>query len=201
MTRIGIFGGTFNPPHIGHLILAETAADALQLDTVYFVPAAAPPHKVGIPRAAVEHRVEMVKQAIVDNPRFELSRVDVDRPGPHYAVEMVHIFHDSHPNAELFFLMGSDSLRDLLSWHRPHDIVSACKIVVLNRPVNPPDMKSLSAAIPSLKEQLISIPSPEIEISSTNIVARLRQGQSVRYRLQPTILKYIHEHQLYEHDQ
>jgi nicotinate-nucleotide adenylyltransferase len=196
--KLGIFGGTFNPPHIGHMILAETAADALNLDRVYFVPAADPPHKVGMPRASVEHRVQMVTRAIADNPRFELSRVDIDRPGPHYAADMVGIFQQENPGAELFFLMGSDSLRDLLEWVRPAELVAACNIVVMSRPVVPPDMDALNTELPLLKEHLILIGSPEIEISSTNIIARIQKGQSVRYRLQEDIREYIDEHGLYQ---
>jgi nicotinate-nucleotide adenylyltransferase len=197
MTKLGIFGGTFNPPHIGHLIMAETAADRLGLDRVYFVPAGDPPHKIGLPRASVEERLQMVRLAIADNPRFILSRLDVDRPGPHYAVDMVRLFQQEHPQAEVYFLMGSDSLRDLLSWERPAELVAACRIVVMNRPVVPPDMDVLTANLPHLPAKLIYIDSPEIEISSTNIVARLQAGQSVRYRLPDPVLAYIHQEGLY----
>lgn len=197
MTKIGLFGGTFNPPHIGHMILADTAAENLALDRVYFVPVADPPHKVGMPRAAVEDRVNMVEISIADNPRFALSRVDIDRPGPHYAADMVKIFQQQHPDAELYFLMGSDSLRDLLTWHRPAELLDMCYVVVMSRPVNPPDMDILFAELPALRDRLISISSPEIEISSTNIVARIRSGKSVRYRMQDEVLDYVREHELY----
>ena len=196
--KLGIFGGTFNPPHIGHMILADTAADTLGLDRVFFVPAADPPHKVGMPRASVEHRVAMVTLAIADNPLFQLSRVDIDRPGPHYAADMITIFAQENPGAELHFLMGSDSLRDLLTWDRPAELVAAAKIVVMSRPVVPPDMDLLNAKLPLLSDRLISISSPEIEISSTNIITRLQNGQSVRYRLQEQIREYIAEHGLYQ---
>jgi nicotinate-nucleotide adenylyltransferase len=196
--KLGIFGGTFNPPHIGHLILAETAADALGLDRVFFVPAADPPHKIGLPRASVEHRVQMVAIAIAGNDLFELSRVDVDRPGPQFAVDTLTIFQEQYPAAELHFLMGSDSLRDLLTWTRPRDLVRQCKLVVMSRPVVPPDYDNLFAEIPELEDRLISISSPEIQISSTNIVARIQNGQSVRYRIQDSIREYIAEHGLYQ---
>lgn len=196
--KLGIFGGTFNPPHIGHLILAETAADTLVLDCVYFVPAAEPPHKVGVPRASVDHRLRMVEIAIAGNQRFRLSRLDVDRPGPHYAVDMVGMFHEQHPGADLYFLMGSDSLRDLLSWDRPQALVERCNIVVMSRPVIPPDMDMLYAALPLLRDRLISISSPEVDISSTNLVARIRNGQSVRYRLPEEVREYIFQHGLYQ---
>lgn len=195
--KIGIFGGTFNPPHIGHLILAETAADALALDTVYWVPAADPPHKVGMPRASVEDRVRMVELTITGNERFQLSRVDVDRPGPHYTIDTIHIFKEKYPDAEIYFLMGSDSLRDLLTWHEPTQIVERCKIVMMSRPVLPPDLDLLYGELPRLRDKLIAISSPEVDISSTNIVARLRNGQSIRYRVPETVLEYIYEHKLY----
>ena len=197
--KIGIFGGTFNPPHIGHMIMAETATDTLSLDDVYFVPAADPPHKVGVPRASVADRITMVELAISGNPRFHLSRVDVDRPGPHYAFETVAIFQEQNPGAELHFLMGSDSLRDLLDWRKPELLVERCKIVVMSRPVVPPDMDELYARLPRLRETLITISSPEVDISSTNIVSRVRSGKSVRYRLQDTVLEYIFQHGLYKY--
>lgn len=196
--KLGIFGGTFNPPHIGHLILADTARDTLGLDRVYFVPAAQPPHKAGQPRADVEHRAAMVEHAIADDPYFHLSRLDIDREGPHYAADMVRLMGEAHPAADLFFLMGSDSLRDLLSWSRPAEIIALCKLVVMSRPVTPPDRDALREALPSIDERLISIPSPEIEISSSNIVERLQAGHSVRYRLPDDVLQYIYLHGLYQ---
>ena len=196
--KLGIFGGTFNPPHIGHMIMAETAADSLHFDKVLFVPAADPPHKSGVPRASVEHRIKMVQLAIAGHPKFGLSRMDVDRPGPHYAADMLSLFKEDYPDAELYFLMGSDSLRDLLTWARPKEIIEQCKIVVMNRPVTPPDMDALKAALPDLEQRMITVPSPEVDISSTNIVARLQNGQSVRYRVLDVVLEYINEHKLYQ---
>lgn len=195
--KLGIFGGTFNPIHIGHLLLAETAVDTLGLDRVFFVPAADPPHKSGLPRASVAHRVQMIQMAIADNALFQLSRVDIDRPGPHYAADTVGIFGQQYPQAELYFLMGSDSLRDLLTWDRPVELVEQCQIVVMSRPVVPPDMDLLYAEIPALRHKLISISSPEIEISSTNIVARVKAGQSIRYRVLESVREYIEKHGLY----
>ncbi|HLA43623.1 MAG TPA: nicotinate (nicotinamide) nucleotide adenylyltransferase, partial [Aggregatilineales bacterium] len=156
-----------------------------------------PPHKVGMPRASVEDRLKMVEMSIEGNAGFSLSRVDIDRPGPHYAVDTIKTFQEQFPDADLHFLMGSDSLRDLLTWEHPGELVNLCKIVVMSRPVVPPDMDSLFAEIPELREKLISISSPEIEISSTNIVARVRNGQSVRYRVQESVREYIYNYGLY----
>lgn len=195
--RIGIFGGTFNPPHIGHLILAETAADNLKLDRVYFVPAAEPPHKMEVPRAPVEDRVQMVQLAIRGNDRFQLSRRDVDRPGPHYAVDMIQLFKEEYPEAELFFLMGSDSLRDLLSWHQPARIIELTSLVVMQRPAMYPDLASLTRELPQLLNKLYFLDAPEIEVSSTQIVKLVKQGKSVRYRVVTPVYTYLKEKKLY----
>lgn len=200
LKRIGIFGGTFNPPHIGHLILAETAADNLALDRVYFAPAASPPHKMGMPRAPVEDRVNMVELAIAGNERFRLSRKDIDRPGPHYAVDMVRLFAEEYPKAELFFLMGSDSLRDLISWARPRELLKTTSLVVMQRPSIYPDLASLARELPSLMERLHFLDAPEIEVSSTQIVKGLQQNRSVRYQVLPAVLDYLSEHRLYADD-
>ncbi|NJL93760.1 MAG: nicotinate (nicotinamide) nucleotide adenylyltransferase [Anaerolineae bacterium] len=195
--KYGILGGTFNPPHIGHLVIAETAADELGLETVFFVPAADPPHKVGVPRASVEDRVNMVQLAIHHNPAFRLSRADVDRPGPHYTNDMIRLFREQFPGQEPYFLMGSDSLRDLLSWYEPQGLIEQCYLVVMSRPVVPPDMDILYAELPLLREKLIFIHSPEISISSTNITARLKSGRSIRYRVPDAVWEYIYAHDLY----
>lgn len=195
--RIGIFGGTFNPPHLGHLILAETAADSLELDCVFFVPASNPPHKIGLPRAPAEDRLAMVKLAIDGNARFTTSRADMDRPGPHYAVDMIAMFHRDYPDAELFFLMGSDSLRDFLSWSQPDEILRMTTLVVMQRPDVYPDLSTLTRRLSGLLEKLYFLEAPEIEISSTEIVARIKEGRSIRYRVPESVLNYLTEHQLY----
>lgn len=196
-TKIGIFGGTFNPPHLGHLILAETSADALQLERVFFVPASNPAHKLDMKLVSAEHRYQMVKLAIAGNPRFEVSRADMDRPGPHYTLEMIQIFRDQYPNAEIYFLMGSDSLRDFLSWSRPADILEMTQLVVMQRPDMYPDLAMLTRHIPRLLERVYFLDAPEIEISSTDIVAHLKQRLSVRYRVPDSVLAYLTEYKLY----
>lgn len=195
--RLGILGGTFNPPHIGHLILAETAADELSLDRVFFVPAGNPPHKHGVPRAAAERRLAMVQLAITGNPRFTVSSVDMDRPGPHYTTDMVRIFQNHYPQAEIFFLMGSDSLRDLLAWHNPQLLIELANLVVMQRPSMYPNLTQLSRELPGLLERVHFLNAPEIEISSTAIVALLKDNRSVHYRVCASVLKYIMENRLY----
>jgi len=197
MERIGILGGTFDPPHIGHLILAQHALDAIGLSQLLFVPAADPPHKQQEDKAPVEDRLAMLDCAIMDNPQFAISRVDVDRPGPHYSVDMVRLLQAEYPQAELFFVMGGDSLRDLPKWHLPQELIRLCKIAVMRRPQSTisPDMHH--DILPELADRLTIVDAPLIDISSTTIVARCAAGKSVRYLVPDAVLAYIKDHQLY----
>lgn len=197
LKRIGIFGGTFNPPHHGHLILAETALEEINLDRVFFVPAASPPHKTNKPLASATHRMTMVQMATMDNPRFVVSSVDMDRPGPHYTNDMLDIFRGYYPNADLYFLMGSDSLRDLLSWKDPDVLIELARLVVMQRPAIYPDLSTLTRELPGLLERVYFLDAPEIEISSTDIVRMLKSQKSVRYRVPDSVLSYLMEHKLY----
>lgn len=202
MTRLGIFGGTFDPPHTGHLILAETAADDLALDRVLFVPAADPPHKAASDvRAPAAHRAAMVERAIAGNPRFALSRVDLDRPGPHYTVDMLHLLRREHPDAALYFLIGGDSLRDLPTWSRPAELITLATLAVMRRPGYAPDLDALERQIPRLAERVCWIDAPLIELSATEIAARIAAGRSVRYRLPDAVCAYVEEHHLYRDEQ
>jgi nicotinate-nucleotide adenylyltransferase len=198
MQRIGILGGTFDPPHVGHLILAEYSAEALELDHLFFVPAADPPHKQGETKTPVYHRLAMLQCAIADNARFSLSRIDVDRPGPHYSLDMVRIVRDEFPQSDIYFVMGGDSFRDLPTWHNPQALIALCTIVVMRRPYDHirPDMHE--AILPRLATRVILIDAPLLEISSTDIGERLRQGRSVRYLVPDTVLTYINENNLYQ---
>jgi nicotinate-nucleotide adenylyltransferase len=197
MQRIGILGGTFDPPHIGHLILAEYAAETLDLFRLLFVPAADPPHKRSEQKTDVQHRLAMLERAIGDNPRFVLSRIDVDRPGPHYSLDMVEIVQGLYPGAELYFLMGGDSLRDLPRWFRPEALIRLCRLGVMRRPgdVVYPDMHE--AVLPGLAERVTMIEAPLIGVSSTEIVERLRRGASVRYLVPDAVLDYILANDVY----
>ena len=195
--RVGLLGGTFDPPHIGHLILGEYAADALGLTHLLYIPAADPPHKQDEQKTPVEHRLAMLRLALNGNPRFEISQVDIDRAGPHYSLDTVQIVQAQYPQAELYFVMGGDSLRDLPKWHRPAEFIKLCKLAVMSRPeaAARPDMHE--NILPGLAERVVMIDSPLIEISSTEIVQRLSEGRSVRYLLPDSVLGYIQRHNLY----
>lgn len=200
--RIGILGGTFDPPHNAHLILAQHAYEELGLTRVLFVPAGVPPHKTRT-RTNVQQRVDMLRIALDDVPYFQLSRVEIDRPGPHYTIDTVRIIQETNPAAELFFIMGGDVFRDLPSWDRPQEMFETCKlaVAVMRRPGK--DGSDLRAdmhefVIPGLRDYTIMLNSPLVEFSSTDIVERLTNGRSVRYMVPEPVLAYIKEHNLYQ---
>jgi nicotinate-nucleotide adenylyltransferase len=196
--RLGIFGGTFDPPHLGHLILAEVAADSLDLATVLFVPAADPPHKAAATiRASAAHRLAMVERAVAGNARFAVSRVDMDRPGPHYSVDMLRLLRAQYPGVEFFFLIGSDSLRDLPTWSRPAELVRLAALGVMRRPGSMPDLGELERRIPGLRQQVCWIDAPLIELAASQLAASIAAGHSVRYQVPDAVRAYIEEHSLY----
>jgi len=199
--RLGIYGGTFDPPHLGHLILAETAADTLRLDRVLFVPAGTPPHKAAATlRSAAEHRLAMVRLAIESNSRFALSRVDLDRPGPHYSVDMLHLLRDEHPGAALFFLIGADSLADLPTWSRPRELIGLACLGVMRRPGAAPDLDALEREIPGLHRRMMWLDAPTIDIAASDLARRIAAGRSVRYQIPDDVCLYIEEHGLYRNE-
>ena len=197
--RLGVYGGTFDPPHLGHLILAENAADSLRLSRVLFVPAADPPHKAAdTVAAAAEHRLAMVERAIAGNTRFAVSRVDMDRPGPHYSVDMLRALGADYPGAALVFLIGTDSLRDLPTWSRPADLITLATLGVMRRPgIAPPDLTELERQIPGLRARVEWVDAPLIDIASSDLARRIAAGLSVRYQIPDAVCDYIERHHLY----
>jgi nicotinate-nucleotide adenylyltransferase len=195
--RVGILGGTFDPPHMGHLILGEYASDALQLTQMLFVPAGDPPHKQAEAKTLLEHRLTMLKLALADNEHFQMSRADVDRPGPHYSVDMVQIIRDSYPDAEVYFVMGGDSLRDLPKWYRPQEFIRLCKLAVMRRPGDTASAAMHENVLPGLAERVTMIDAPLIDISGIHIRARVQAGQSIRYLVPESVRDYIQMNQLY----
>jgi nicotinate-nucleotide adenylyltransferase len=197
--RIGIFGGTFDPIHLGHLILAEEARAQLKLDAIYFVPAGDPPHKQDRNVTWVEHRMRMVELATAESDYFWVSRVDADRNGPHYTVDMLRLLQEQlTTQAELYFLMGLDSLRDLPHWHNPHWLVSQCRLVALSRHAVTLDWPTLEAALPGLCQQVIILDMPEIEISSSDLRLRVQAGRPIRYQVPRPVEAYIYKYELYK---
>ena len=196
--RLGIFGGTFDPPHIGHLILAEEAQSQLDLDLVLWVLTAGPPHKSGQILTSLEHRLDMLVAAIRDNPLFEISRVEIDRPPPHYALETVRILNQAYAGDALFYLMGGDSLRDLPTWHKPTAFVQACNAIgVMRRPGEQADLEDLERLIPGISRKLRFVEAPLLEIASSDIRVRVAAGRPFRYYLPPAVFQIILDKKLY----
>ncbi len=197
--RLGLFGGTFDPIHLGHLILAEACREACGLEAVWFVVAGVPPHKQG-DRTAVEHRLEMARIAIAGHSSFAVSEVETRTPGPHYSYLTLEKIRQERPDDDLFFLVGADSLADLPAWREPGRIVRAASIVVANRPgIDEPRseaLETLLAQIPDARPfEFVTIPS--IGIASTDLRQRIAEGRSIRYQVPRGVEAYIEAQGLY----
>lgn len=196
--RVGIFGGTFDPPHVGHLILAAEARDQLGLDRVLWVVTPDPPHKAGRTITPLLTRLELVEAAICQDSQFEISRAEIDRPGPHYSADTVEIFARTYPQADLFYLMGGDSLHDLPTWKRPRQFIAALNgIGVLRRPGYSVDLPRLEQVLPGITGKIHFFDTPLIEISSSSIRERAAAGKHFRYFLPEPVYQMIQTVGLY----
>ena len=198
LEKIGVFGGTFDPPHLGHLILAAEALDQLELTKVLWVLTPVPPHKLDQPITALEHRLAMTRLMLDDHPEFELSRVEIDRPGPHYMLDTVRAIKTQFPDAELVLLMGGDSLRDLRTWHHPAELLSSCQgLGVMRRPNDTIDLNDLERILPGISNQVLFVDAPLLEISSRDIRRRVSTGHAFRHYLVSSVFDYIQTQNLY----
>jgi nicotinate-nucleotide adenylyltransferase len=195
--RIGVLGGTFDPPHIGHLILAEQARDQLDLASVLWVPAGDPPHKQSLPISMISHRLEMVRMAIQDNPSFAISDVDIVRPGPHFSADMMELLQQKYPDSVLYFLAGSDSLHDLPSWHDPQRLIHNARLAIMGRSGTDVDLAALDTAIPGLTGRVELLDTPLVYVSGRDIRHRIANGFSARYLVPPEVSDYIMRNRLY----
>lgn len=195
--RLGVLGGTFDPPHVGHLILAETAVNGLGLERVIFVPAAEPPHKQDRPLTPAAQRFAMLERAIAGNPRFSISRIDMDRPGPHYTADMLSLLRQQNPSYNLYFLMGADSLNDLAVWRAPAWIIAQAQIAVMRRIGTEINFDALAVKLPGIRNRVTFVDAPTIDISATALRDTVRAGLSIRYQVPDAVLEYINKHRLY----
>ncbi len=186
--RIGILGGTFNPPHLGHLMMAEQAGTQLELDQVWLMPTAKPPHAPGKQTIAASHRLEMVRLAIQSNPLLEVQPYEVHRRGKNYTVDTMEYFKEAYPDYEFYFIMGSDSANDLPLWRNVDRLVELVQFVGIRRPGQP----AYTGKYP-----IIWIDSPMIDLSSTEVRLRVFLEQSIRYQVPNEVMDYIYKHQLY----
>lgn len=192
-------GGTFDPIHLGHLIAAEESRGQLALDKLLFLPTGAPPHKEMDEVSETRHRVRMVELAIASNPCFELSMVDAERRGRSYTVDTVEIFRERlGPGTELFFIIGMDSLADLLSWREPARLISLCRLAVVNRPpFHTVKLEALEARLPGVSSRVEMVRMPDIGISSRDLRERAARGMSIKYMVPEAVEHYILESGLY----
>jgi len=197
--RFGIFGGTFDPPHIGHLILAAEAWYQLELDQVLWVLTPRPPHKRHQNITPLQTRLKLVNATVRDCAQFQISRVEIDRPPPHFAVDTVRLLQKSYPHAELIYIMGGDSLHDLPTWHASQDFVAACHTLgVMRRPGDEINLSALEAQIPTITSKVRFVEAPLLEIAASQIRSRIRQGKPFRYYLPEAVFKIIQNEQLYQ---
>lgn len=197
-TKIGFFGGTFDPPHIGHLILASEAAQQFGLSRLLWALNPDPPHKQEQDITPLSHRLEMVQRTISNNPLFELSRLEIDRPGPHYTINTIRYLAEQEPNAEIFLLIGGDSFRDLPTWRLAPELVAAVsKISVMRRPGDSFNMPAIEAQIPGLTDKVSFIDALLLNLSSREIRRRIAEGDEFRYYVHPFVYEYIKSNHLY----
>jgi nicotinate-nucleotide adenylyltransferase len=200
--RLGIFGGSFNPVHYGHLLLAESCREACRLDQVWLIPALVPPHKQSAEIAPAKARLEMLELALSGNEQLRPSAIEIQRGGVSYTVETLTTIAAEQPAAELFLLMGADSLVDLATWREPARICELALPIVVRRVGSPePDLTLLAPFIsPSRLSTVrqLQVAMPLIGLSSTDLRRRAATGQSLRYRTPRAVEKYIETHKLYQ---
>ena len=190
--KVGVYGGTFDPPHVGHLILAEVALEQLQLDKVMFIPAGDPWRKADRKVTPAIHRLEMTRLAVQDNEAFEVENFEVIREGPSYTVETLEILHDHLGHtADLYLILGEDALADVPHWHQPERLVELATLAVANRRgVTMPEL-------PFNRARVVPVEMPGIDISSTELRQRAAKALSLRYQVPDTVLRYIETNKLY----
>ena len=213
MERLGVLGGTFDPPHRGHLALARAAVQQLDLDRVLWTPAGQPPHKqdralgsgssehsasTGDLPAEAQARLAMVQLAIAEDPRLVLCRLDLDRPGPHYTADLLALLKALHdPSTRFWFLVGEDSLRDLGKWHAPERILASCRLAVYPRSGSPVDWVILEKVGQEIWKRVDWLTGPPYECASSLIRQDIRAGRPVHDRVPESVRAYIESHQLY----
>ena len=197
--KIGILGGTFDPPHNGHLMLADAALHQLRLAQIIFMPATQPPHKLDEPVSPLDARVAMLERALRGKSAFVISMLEAERAGPSYTVDTLRQLHRNlPPRSQIFFIMGMDSLQNFPTWHQPQEIVKLCKLAVLKRPGYYADLDALEEKIPGVKRAVHFVNAPEINISASDIRARAARGGPIEELVPRAVAEYIFKHHLYQ---
>ena len=188
--KIGILGGTFDPPHLAHLVLAQTALEELELNEIWFVPTFLPPHKRREKVTPFQHRLQMVRLAVRGNPRLRVLTIEKKKGGLSYTVETLPLLSRKHPKARFYLLLGSDNLSELASWKEPEKVFSMAQPVFAHRP-------RMEEKPPAWLERAVWLSNPRLEISSSDLRARVRAGRSIRYLVPEAVERYIQKKRLY----
>ncbi len=195
--RLGIYGGTFDPIHYGHLLLAERCREELQLDEVWFIPAGTPPHKQGRVTTPARARADMVEFAVSGFPEFKVSRMEMERGGPSYTVQTLELLRTADPSRELFLLMGADSIAELATWKDPARILELSQVVAVNRAGEVPNLLSVHALLEQTDRSVQIVDMPAMGVSASEIRTRVAHGQSIRFLTPRPVEMYIRQHKLY----
>ena len=195
--RVALMGGTFDPIHYGHLLMAEEALHAFDLDRVIFVPNGSPPIPKHNDVTSPQFRFEMCELAIADNPSFSVSRIEIDRPGPSYTLDTVRLLRANGPQIEkLYFITGADAVMAILAWHRYQELMQECEFIACTRPGFPLDQLR-EGVPPEILAHVTCLPMPGLDISSTELRNRVSQGRSIRYLTPGPVGAYIRRTGLY----
>lgn len=198
ITRMGIMGGTFNPIHLGHLMIAEEARQTFHLDKILFVPSYVTPNKQ-VSGATAAQRLEMTRLAVADNPCFAVSDIEIKRQGRSYTVDTLREIKELYgPSYILYFISGTDTIQDLPNWHRPEEILSLCQFVGATRPDGSQSIGQVIDHFGELGKHILKLTVPTMQISSTELRRRIANGQSVRYMMPPAVVEYIRKNGVYQ---
>jgi nicotinate-nucleotide adenylyltransferase len=199
--RVGVFGGTFDPIHMGHLLLAEQCREQVRLDQVWFMVSAAPPHKREREVTSFDKRVEMVQLALAGNPSFQVNEMEKDRTGPSYTADTLAELHVQFPQTDFYWILGSDCLPDLPHWHEPVKMLSLAKLAVVTRPGWPAwsaeEFRSALHLPPNFPLYMQVVAAPLLDFASRDLRRRVAEGRSIRYFVPPAVQAYIHDKKLY----
>ena len=195
MKKIGIMGGTFDPIHVGHLMIAEAVWDEYKLEKVLFIPSANPPHKHDVMTSA-RHRFNMTLLATCSNPHFEVSSIEMDRTGPSYTIDTIKALKKIYgDDTDFYFIIGADCIHELPSWHKIDELLKICKFIATKRPSYKLDLSIIAKEFSDYNIQLLE--TPELEISSTDIRQKKKKGYSIQYITTEQVQQYIRKEELY----
>jgi nicotinate-nucleotide adenylyltransferase len=197
--NIGVLGGTFDPVHNGHLVVAEVVRERLNLAEVIFVPAGQPWLKADKPITPAKHRLQMLRLSLADRPYFKISTLEIERAGPSYTIDtIIELRSKINAGDELFFILGQDNLAQLPQWREPSRLIQLCYLVAVSRPGSPrPNLKTLEASLPGISPRVMMMDEPHVDISASDIRERVGQGLSVRHLVPELVNRYIKENRLY----